>query len=294
VIRPTTHEIRAEGFRYGYRLFRSPASLHPPVFICNGFLQTMESWLKYVPLFTREATVLIADLPGAGTADPIPEGQFDLRTLGRCVAAILEREQIGRIDIIAASYGAAIGYSFAQHYPAQVKHLVLAGVMQQLDEGARRQIERGIAFLQQKDMKRLAETVTGMLLNGNEEDRIPRSSIVRKLLCNQLVRLPESYHHQHIINARHLLQHPPLAIALDPGIRSLIVTGEFDLFAHPSYGRAIASRLVHAAFTTIRNADHLFHLEQTQTTFRLIDAFFRDRPVETVPGINGVEYFGWT
>ena len=251
----------------------------------------MDSWLKYVPFFVRESTVVIADLPGAGTADPIPEGQFDLWKLGRCVAAILDREEIDQIDIIAASYGAAIGYAFAQQCPARVKHLMLAGVMQQLDDGVRGQIEEGIAFLQRKEMKRFSETVISMLLNSSKQNSIPRSSIVRKLLFNQLVRLPESFHQQYIINARHLLHHPPLTITLDPRIQSLIVTGEYDLFTHPAYGRAIASRLDHALFTTIRNADHLFHLEQTQTTVRLIDAFFRDRPIETVTGLNSVEHY---
>ncbi len=283
-----TRVINAEGFRFLYRRFDAPGSQRPAVFILNGFLQTMDSWVKYVHHFAREAPVIIADLPGAGDADPIPAGRFDLKQLARCAAAILEREGVAKIDVISASYGAAIGYAFAREYPRHVRHLMLAGVTRSLSPESRATIRCGMDHLRNRNMQAFAETVCGLLQNGNKRERIPRFPIVRRLLYNQLVRLPEDHHFHYLVNAQHLLDHPEMEIGLDPSIRILIVAGEFDTFTPPASGRAVAALHPHSLFTTIRNADHLFHLEQTGVTIRLIAGFFRDDSFDTIAGITDV------
>jgi pimeloyl-ACP methyl ester carboxylesterase len=135
-------------------------------------------------------------------------------------------------------------------------------------------------------MHQFAQHVCDLLLNLDAGDQIPRQALVRRLLFNQLVRLPERDHERYIINTQHLLGHPALETMLPPDIHTLIVTGEYDTFTRPEYGWEIASALPHSTFTTIRNADHLFHLEQTSTALALIDAFFHDRRIEKVPGIT--------
>ncbi|MCK5573421.1 MAG: hypothetical protein KAJ12_11705, partial [Bacteroidetes bacterium] len=133
--------------------------------------------------------------------------------------------------------------------------------------------------------------VIEMLLNTSEGRKISKQTLVRQILYNQLKRLPDAEKERHIVNAYHLLHHPDLKVSLPPSVKKLIFTGEYDRFTRPEDGRKIASQLPNTAFTTIRGADHLAHIEQRQTLLTLLSKFLRDEPLESVPGINAVEYY---
>jgi pimeloyl-ACP methyl ester carboxylesterase len=283
--------IQAEGFRFYYQVFQNPASSRTPLFIFNGFLQTMNSWIKYIHFFQKESSVVTADLPGAGNADTIPKGSFDLNRLADCVFKVVESVDAQLIDIISASSGASVAYAFTRKYPERVRHLALGGVTNRLDVRARESIQRGVRLLQANKMHEFAQQVIEMLLNTSEGKYISKHALVRQLLYNQLRRLPDAEKERHIVNAYHLLHHPDLEVSLPPTVKKLIFTGEYDRFTHPEDGRKIASQLPNTAFTTIRGADHLAHIEQRQTLLSLLSKFLRDEPLDTLPGINPVEYY---
>ena len=88
-----------------------------------------------------------------------------------------------------------------------------------------------------------------------------------------------------------MLNHPEINVALSPKIKKLVITGEYDILSELNEVRNVASKLTNCRFTTIKNADHLFHLEQLEVTLNLIREFFRDRPLETVHGINPIECY---
>ena len=56
---------------------------------------------------------------------------------------------------------------------------------------------------------------------------------------------------------------------------TLVVCGEADRFAKPSYGQSLASALPDAELTVIRGAGHYPEIEQADATIRAIDAFVR-------------------
>lgn len=59
------------------------------------------------------------------------------------------------------------------------------------------------------------------------------------------------------------------------GIPALVVWGDSDRIATPSYGRTLARAIPDAQFALIENAGHLPHLEQPAATFRALDRFLR-------------------
>ena len=145
--------MRVDGYRYYYRIYKSAISRLTPVFIFNGFLQNMNSWKKYISYFTDESDVIIADLPGTGNADTIAEGEFNLDRMGYYVDKIFEKEKLERIDIISASYGAGIAYGFAKNYPEKVNHFMAAGAISELDEDVRKVIMQSVDLVRKGDMK---------------------------------------------------------------------------------------------------------------------------------------------
>ena len=82
---------------------------------------------------------------------------------------------------------------------------------------------------------------------------------------------------------RHMLAHYGWRPYLhNPGLKrwlhrvdlpTLVLWGEADKFAKPSYGRSLASALPAAALTVIRGAGHYPEIEQSEAVIRAIDAF---------------------
>ena len=284
-------KLEVDGYRYYYRLYKNPSSHLTPVFIFNGFLQNMNSWIKYIKYFISDSSVIIADLPGAGKADSISEGEFDLERMGYYVYRILEKVEIEQIDIISASYGASIAYGFAKNYPDNVKSIMAAGTMSSLNEELRQQIEQSVKYVRLNKMNLFADVIIKMLLNEEKKNSINKFYVVKKLLYNQFKNLSDHDKEKYVINCRHLLNHPVLDVSLSKDIKKLIVTGEHDKFTKPENGKELAARLSNCIFTTLKNADHLFHLEQTSVTLNMIKKFFRDEQLESVPGINTIEYY---
>jgi len=256
--------LTSHGFSYHYRIFKSPAPKFATVFIFNGFLQSMRSWTKYIKYFIDNSNVIIADLPGAGSADTIKIGEFNLNIFAELVNEIICETQSEKVDIIAASYGAGIAYSFARKYPEKVNHLTVAGVISKLPPETKIKIERSVEYVKNNQMRLFSNLMIENLLNSNYKSKITNFGLIERLLRHQFKSLSNNEKEKYIQNAHHLLTQSEIEIEPISEIKKLVVTGEYDILTEPQSGREIASKFSNCIFTTIKNADHLFHLEQLE------------------------------
>ena len=77
-----------------------------------------------------------------------------------------------------------------------------------------------------------------------------------------------------------LLHHEPLDLGAAPAVPALVFTGEHDVYTRPELCHEVASAFESATFTTIRSADHLFHLECFDATLALVAWFLRGEPLD--------------
>ncbi|MGB5895419.1 MAG: alpha/beta hydrolase, partial [Ignavibacteriaceae bacterium] len=215
----------------------------------------------------------------------------NLNTLAELVDEIICETKSDKVDIIAASYGAGIAYSFSRNYPEKVNHLTVAGVMSKLPEETKIKIERSVEYLKKNEMRLFSDLIVEILLNSKYKSKITNYGIIERLLRHQFKSLSSNEKEKYIHNVHHLLTHSEIEVVPFSKIKKLVVTGEYDILTEPQSGREIASILSNCIFTTIKNADHLFHLEQSETTLALIKRFFREEPLESLPGINRVEFY---
>lgn len=283
--------IQTDGYKYFYRIFENGSSENTPVFIFNGFLQDMRSWMRYIKDFNDDGLVVIADLPGAGNADVIREGEFRLERFADYVKSIIDEIGIEKINIISASYGASLAYAFASRYPFNVEHLFVAGLMDKFEDKFKNRIENSVKLLEEERIDEFAEMTMDMLMNRGRKEEISYFDLIYRIVERQFKNLNSEARKKYAINARHLINHPKLEIALPSEIKKMVITGEFDILTPPEVCRRIAVELGGCIFTTIKNADHLFHLEQCSTTISVIKKFFKDDSIEEVNGINSIEYF---
>lgn len=281
-------ELTMRGFRYYCRVLRSENESCHPILFLSGAFQTMDSWGKFVEYFHDKTTLILVDLPGVGKSDILPP-DFGLDFLTECVENVLIHVSIPKVNVFSASYGSPIGYEFAKHYPHRVSHLLLAGIMREIPKESVASVYATITFLQQKKISEFTEEVINGLLCMDPE-KVSKCKVVARMFRNQLKQLTTNQIEKYIANTLRLFKHTPLNINHSPNVPTLVFTGEHDTFTKSEYCKEIANSFQHATFTTIKNADHLCHMEQFEAVIELSHKFFIDELLDVLPGCNPIEH----
>ena len=288
-----TREITHKSFNYCYRIYKNVEEEFDPIFFVSGAFQNMDSWKMFSSYFMKKTTVIVADLPGVGSADFLPE-EYDLDFLADCIYRILEETSIRNVYMISASYGTPISYKFAQKYPHKVSLLTMAGTMKQIPERLKKIIAKSFQFAKARNSEEFAQYVLKNGLMYYEKDainKINRFAVVERVINRQLRAMDSLSMDKYISNTNRLLNENPLEVSTIPKLKILTFTGECDVFTTPDSCREFAMELNNSTFTTIKNADHLFHLEQTKTVIELLYRFGKGLDLECIHNCNEIEIF---
>lgn len=251
----------------------------------------MDSWRRFVPVFNPASPVILADLPGMGKADHLPES-YGLDFYADCTNHLLQEIDIPQVNIVSASYGALMGYRFAQLYPESVSHLALVGIMWRVSKRQRHDAFAHVDQLGKLSPADYATEVIDRLLTPFNRDKVQRSRLVERVLTAELKRLDADGIQKYRANLLRLITQPPLDVDSPPTSRTLIFTGEYDHFTRPRYGRALAARMADSVFTIIEEADHLCHMERFESATVLTQRFFDDESLDDIDGCQPVLRFG--
>ncbi len=289
-----------KGFQYTYIYISSSKPAETPTLFMSGAFQSMQSWQRFARLFIeRGKPVILVDLPGTGDADPLPLG-FDQHFLADVLKATLDDARIPRVSIVAASYGTATAYCFAQRYPDRVRNLVLGGTMKEIPSHLRSGVAHTLIPLREGRMDQFANEVLGIsgpqkgngLLCTDPSKKVARHKLAKRLLYTQLVNMTPADCRKYELNTLRLLHHGRINLEQPPRCNTLVFTGEHDCFTLPTYCREIANALTACTYTTVKHSDHLFHIEQFETTSELTFRFSYDLAIHDIPQLNTIEKIG--
>ena len=259
------------GLRYSCQVLEHP-SARTPVLLVSGGLQSTRLERRFAEHFAQSTTVITCHLPGTRRSDALPSCH-GLDFLAFAMANVLDRLEIPRVHVVAASYGGPIAYRFAQRFPGSVERLVLAGVMKEMPAAVRASALRTLAALRDERMADFAREVADGLLCTDPDRPVERRALARRLLTRQFERMGPAGRVRYCYNTRRQLEHLNLDLEAAPSVPALVFTGEHDVYTTPSACREIADAFDEAVFTTIRRADHLFHLERFEATLSLVSWF---------------------
>lgn len=281
--------LEHQGFAFHVRSLPGLDETLTPIVCIGGAFQNIESWKTTVDYFQPERQVLLMDLPGMGDSDWLPFS-YGLDYLAGCIDSCLDWANVESANILAASYGSLVTYRFAQLYPDRVARMALIGVMSHFREDLFQaaiahinRVEAGVADFP-------AECI-GFLVSDAVRTKTRRGRAVAKMMRRRLEDLSQSDIEKYIDNTRRLIYHEPLDLTDPPDVRALIFTGEHDQLTKPEWNREVAAAIPGAVFTTVRNGDHLCHLEQFGTVSQLISRFFDDECLRSVKGCSDIEQF---
>jgi len=95
-----------------------------PVLLLHGVPETSSCWRDVAPRLAAGRRVLAPDLPGLGGS--VFAGPYDVPTLVRQLAALLEREGLERVDVVGHDWGGLLALGLAALRPDLVRRLVVA------------------------------------------------------------------------------------------------------------------------------------------------------------------------
>lgn len=276
--------LEREGLRYGYRVHRHPDPEFAPVLFVSGAFQTMRSWAEFVDVFERHTTVVLVDPPGTGKSDVLP-ATFDFDFLADCVLHALDTLAFERINLIAASYGTPPGLRMAQLHPDRLNRVVLTGTMKRIPPHIRPALVASIESARRGERGLMARQVVEGLLCRDPALPIDRRRAAERILRASVLHLTDTALEHYVANTLRLLRQDTLHID-DPirGPEALVFTGEHDTFTSPEACREIAEAFERGWFTTVRRADHLFHIERFDITIELLLRFIRGTMGEPIEG----------
>ena len=281
-------ELRLDGFRYFYRLYPHPACDVDPIVFVSAAFQSMDAWMKLAKHFNRIAPVILVDPPGVGSSDPLPADYGD-DFLASALRGVVEATGVRVVNVVASSYSSLFAFRFGQLHPGMVNRMVLAGTMKEVPSHYIRLFERSVELLHRGRIDTFEQLVLRALTS--REHLSEKGALVKRIMRSTLRNLSVRARTQYEQNVKRLLLFGRLDLATAPRIPTLVFTGEHDNITTPRYCREVAAALPDAVYTTIRRADHLFHLHQFRAVAGLLESFLLGRTLEQVSGCTPMEYF---
>ena len=232
----------------------------PLVFI-HGFGSDKESWLTLFARLPANQPVVALDLPGFGSASPIPASEASAKRQAAVVVEVLRQLGVHRGHLVGSSMGGGIALRLAVDAPERVASLTLLGsvgpwvekseLALALERGENPLVSRTLA-----DFDRMMEIVMVKPLY------IPRA--IRSHLASERSARASSWEalFEGFVNA------PPeesylerLGEILAP---TLVIHGSKDRVIHPSTGRALAEQLQRSRHLSLPEVGHVPHMEATR------------------------------
>ncbi len=283
----TLSHLSKNNYTFAFRIIRNTKKIIHPVVFLNGAFQNLDSWKRAVKRFKEKSSVLLVDLPGMGYGDILPENTaLDFQV--ECLKLLLKKLNINNVNIFAASYATPLAVRMAQMYPELIDHLVLSGAMKNIQEIHQKRILKAIDFLKKKKIKSFASEAADVLLNTEANVKIEKKKFAHKVLETSLQKLTEK-EKIHFINGSIRLFNSELLANQISDVKTLIFTGEHDVFTPPESCLKVAKLFHRCYFTTIKNTDHLNHLENFNGAFRIVEEFFSTDEIKKAPHLNSIQ-----
>jgi haloacetate dehalogenase len=105
----------------------------PAVLLLHGFPQTRYAWHRVAPELARRGSVFLPDLPGYGTSEPPPDGDYSKRAMARAMRQLMAAEGHTRFAVAGHDRGGRVAYRLALDHPESVARLAVLDIVPTLD-----------------------------------------------------------------------------------------------------------------------------------------------------------------
>jgi pimeloyl-ACP methyl ester carboxylesterase len=119
-VRPFPRNFRTENIKTdGATIYVRVGGSGPAVVMLHGFADTGDMWVPLASAMMNEHTVIVPDLRGMGLSSH-PAAGYDKKTQARDVAAVMDKLNVQKADLVTHDIGNMVGYALAAQYPDRI------------------------------------------------------------------------------------------------------------------------------------------------------------------------------
>ncbi|MEU9116490.1 alpha/beta hydrolase [Streptomyces sp. NPDC048483] len=277
----TIRALSVSGVSYSYRLLRQPDRITEPVMVLGGALQGMFGWPQMEDQVGPVADVVTADLPGMGSADPLPAGP-SINLVCAAIERVIDDLDVPQINLFGFSYGAGLAYGCAQRFPRRIARLALGGVPAHVTTAQLELWRRAADHLARGESEDFATLVTEGLMCLDERRHVTKRRLAYRYVRRSMLHAARNSPHAVDSLRRALVDRPDFSSGLT-GVPTLVFSGEHDTVTAPARQRDFAAAIPGSRFVTIPDADHWVVLERPGEVADLAVRFFTDAPLNSAP-----------
>ncbi|WP_243789339.1 alpha/beta fold hydrolase [Saccharopolyspora gloriosae] len=279
-------DLTLDGLTFSYRLLRQPDSCTEPVIVLGGVLQGMRGWPQMEDHVLPHASLITADLPGMGGADP-PRPEHDSELLCTAVDRIIDDLGAPRVNLFGYSYGSVIAFTCAQRRPQRIARLLLGGLPVHISEAQYAHWRRATDRLVAGDLEDFAELAAEGMLCLDESRPVHRRHLAYRYVKRSFLQAATHTPDAKNVLDRSVTRRLSFTGGL-PGVSTLVFCGEHDTVSSPEHQRDFAAGLQDGDFVTVDESDHWVVLERPDAVADLTTRFFTGRPVQAAAAARGV------
>ena len=240
----------------------------PPIMFVHGAAEDGRVWQPQLAALADEFTLVAWDEPGAGRSSDLPAG-FRLVDYANCLAALIERLELGPSHVAGLSWGSTLVLELYRHHPEHVATLILAagyagwkGSLPQEEVSAR---VEGVRQMLGASAEEFDLTLPGLFADGPPAEFVP--------LLEEIARdvRPESLRTQLDVMAeadqRDLL--PRITVP------TLLIWGELDVRSSLSVANQFERTIPDTTLVVIPRAGHVCQLERPEQFNQAVREFCR-------------------
>ncbi len=240
-----------------------------PLVVIGGAFQNIAQIERMSGALAKHTWVIAFDTPGNGETGVLPYN-YTFEFIAECIAAALEKLQVRKINLVGFSYGSIIALRFVQQYKAMVSRLTLLGAMHRIPERLIYEFNLMLFYLKWDKQEAFADSFTNLMSNPELRETNKLARLAGEKLHYALTHANEGIREQFIHNTKRILKHGNTDLSLLPDVRTLVSTGEHDIFVPPAANKLIADAFPRGRYVSIDGADHMVHVIQFKKTINTI------------------------
>lgn len=240
-----------------------------PIVVIGGAFQNIDQIERMSKALARESWTIVFDTPGNGQTGVLPSN-YPFEFIADCIDASLKTMGVRKINLVGFSYGCLIALRYIQRFASKVSRLVLLGAMHRIPEHLEYEFNLMIFYLKWDRQDAFADSFTNLMSNPLLRQTNKLARLAGEKLHHALMTASIGLREQFMHNTQRILDHGNMPLNSLPDVRTLVSTGEHDVFVPPAANEVIANAMPRGRYVSIPGADHMIHVVQFKKTIQTI------------------------
>lgn len=240
-----------------------------PIIVIGGAFQNIAQIERMSSALAKQSWVIAFDTPGNGQTGVLP-ANYPFEFIAECIAESLKQLNVKKINLVGFSYGSLIALRFVEMYKSMVSRLTLLGAMHRIPDHLVYEFNLMLFYLKWDKREAFADSFTNLMSNAELRKTNKLARLAGEKLHHALMTANDGIREQFTHNTQRILDHGNMDLASLPDVRTLVSTGEHDIFVPPAANQVIADALPRGHYVSIDGADHMVHVIQFKKTIATI------------------------